>query len=186
MFPNIPVLFRKSNVKEFQLYHALSVAGTATAFTVAFDENMQYRCQSCGNRQSSPVFCENMTAAFKVAAQMCLALDAPSRPHKPRIRATTLKLLDQRIAARKVKDSDPEKSLTAAINASVKCDRTDWLNRLLCTGSWVEIRKLRKDARHKLGRLRDLCGQLVETDMRAETLAKFLEAKQWAFCKYPN
>ena len=54
------------------------------------------------------------------------------------------------------------------------------MNQLTATGSWSEIRKLRKGTTPKQGRLKNDAGDLVESDGRADTLAKYLESVQWA------
>ena len=73
-----------------------------------------------------------------------------------------------------------EKLLATMIKHSVKRDRAAWLDTLTATGDWNEIRKLRKGFVPKQGRLKNSVGDLVASDMRAETLAEHLEKVQWA------
>ena len=59
-------------------------------------------------------------------------------------------------------------------------DRTDWLGKLTIIGDWNAIPKLRKGFVPRQGRLKNMTGELVDSDMRADTLAKHLEQVQWA------
>ena len=51
---------------------------------------------------------------------------------------------------------------------------------MLATGSWEEIRKLRKGFTPKQGRLKNYSGEVVSSELRAETFAEYLERDQWA------
>ena len=75
-------------------------------------------------------------------------------------------------------DHDEEKRSAKAFRASISRDRAAWLEELTTTGDWKQIRKLRKGFCPKQGRLRDLDGNLVDSDQRAETLANYLEKVQ--------
>ena len=63
---------------------------------------------------------------------------------------------------------------------SIAKDKSVWLDALLGSGDWHQIRKLRKGFKPNQGRLRDSNGELVENNARAETLAIHLERVQWA------
>ena len=62
----------------------------------------------------------------------------------------------------------------------MKRDRTIWLEQLTVTGDWNEIRKLRKGFAPHQGRLKDMVGDLLASNSRADTLADHLEKVQWA------
>ena len=53
---------------------------------------------------------------------------------------------------------------------------------IVATGSWDEIKRLKRIQKGKVDsrRLHDATGRLVESCERAETFAKHLEAVQWA------
>ena len=103
-----------------------------------------------------------------------------AKTQKPWISARTLHYIDRRTAARHEHDKNAEAYLQRLIKASVKQDRTSWLIDLLRTGSWQEIRKLRKPVSHKQGRLKDEHGSLVSSEHRSDTMAKHFETVQWA------
>ena len=50
----------------------------------------------------------------------------------------------------------------------------------MASGQWHEVRKLWKGFKPNQGRLRDLEGNLVSSEHRAETLAEYFEKVQWA------
>ena len=102
------------------------------------------------------------------------------KAQKPWITASTIQLLERRKAARVARDYEEEQVLAPIIKASVKRDRTSWLENLTATGDWNEIRKLRKGFVPNQGRLKNMAGDLVESNLRAETLAEHLEKVQWA------
>ena len=89
-------------------------------------------------------------------------------------------MLAQRGTARESKSFELEKLLNCRVKASVKQDRRVWLDTLLANGDWGEVRKLRKGFKPNQGRLRNLEGEQVRSEQRAETLAEYLEKIQWA------
>ena len=58
-------------------------------------------------------------------------------------------------------------------------DRTQWMDALLQTGDWQQIRNVRRPRKPKCGRLQDSNGQLVESDAWGDTMADHLETVQW-------
>ena len=82
--------------------------------------------------------------------------------------------------ARQRADFFEEKRLTKEIKKSAALDRSVWLDDLLASGDWQEIRKLKKGVKHQQGRLKNIHGQLVSSEIRANTLAEHLEKIQWA------
>ena len=102
------------------------------------------------------------------------------QPRRPWITERTLDLIEKRNTARQIGDHYAERALNKAIKQSAKMDRKVWLNISLDGGNWSAIRSLTRQRKHKQGRLRDLNGQFVDSSMRAETLAEYLEKVQWA------
>lgn len=106
----------------------------------------------------------------------------PSVAFRPWISAATLELIQERHEARAQASTQRERLLHKKVKASAKRNREQWLNDLASTGSWRDVRLLR---RHKQqvanqGRLKDSAGVFVDTEQRAETLAVYLERVQWA------
>ena len=107
----------------------------------------------------------------------------PSRslsPHRPWITSATLELIEDRNFARQRGHYEDERKLHKLIRQSAKKDRKAWLDNVLENADWAAVRALRKGPSSKPGRLRNLDGQLVSSDVRAETLAEYLEKVQWS------
>ena len=92
----------------------------------------------------------------------------------------TLEHIDARNCARRAGDGESERELSKRIKKSIAKDKGDWLDMLIATRDWQEIRKLRKGFRPNQGRLRDMNGDLQSSERRAETLAEYYERVQWA------
>ena len=58
-------------------------------------------------------------------------------------------------------------------------DRAEWLDQMLATGDWSEIRKLNKGVKRQQGRLKDFTGKLVNSEEKAKTLANHFKKIQW-------
>ena len=99
---------------------------------------------------------------------------------RPWISSRTLDLVRDRNAARIAGDREREAELAKQVKQAAKIDRGLWLSGLLADGGWRTIRKLRKPPLPKQGRLRNLSGELVDSEQRAETLGRYLEQVQWA------
>ena len=65
------------------------------------------------------------------------------------------------------------------VRKSARKARATWLESLAATGDWSCISKLRKGKRKAQGRLSDASGNLVSSELRAETFAAHLETVQW-------
>eukprot|EP00959_Pyramimonas_sp_CCMP1952_P245989 5141387-Pyramimonas_sp.AAC.1 len=89
-------------------------------------------------------------------------------------------LLSARSQARLAGDVARKREAAKRIRASVARDRARWLGELTQNGDWAQIRKRRRGFCPARGRLRDGAGDLVDSDNRADALAKHLEAVQWA------
>ena len=99
--------------------------------------------------------------------------------NKPWISQRTLRYIHERNMCRKNSNIEGEKHLKKLIKHSVKQDRTSWLQSLLATGSWQEIRKLRKPAQNQQGRIKNNEGVIMDSQHRAEIMAQHLESVQW-------
>ena len=100
------------------------------------------------------------------------------------ISSASLKLIDHRNWARRQGNYDEEKALQKLIKKSIRNDKSQWLDETVQQGTWNDAKLLRKPRKIQQGRLRNLEGDLVSSESRAETLAEYLEKVQWA--KRPN
>ena len=119
----------------------------------------------------------NMRVCYEKVAAECLP-KLCRKARRPWISNITLQQISDRDAARAQHNYELEKELTKNIRTAVKKDRTQWLNNMLATGDWKEIRKLRKGFCPKQGRLKD-GHEVVESNLRADVLAKHFETVQW-------
>ena len=117
--------------------------------------------------------------AFQNAAEVVLP-EKGAKANRPWTSKRTLDLINERTAARKGNDFPEEQRLAREIKKSVAQDRAAWLDDLLATGNWDEVRKLKKGLKQQQGRLKNVEGKLVSSEERAETLAQHLEKVQWA------
>jgi hypothetical protein len=112
------------------------------------------------------------------AASECMPQQACTASH-PWISHGTLELIEARREARSQNNSSEEKRLHHQIKKEAKRDRSRWLNSLLESGDWKQIRKLRQTRKVNCRRLRNMSGELVESDRWADTMADHLEHVQW-------
>ena len=66
------------------------------------------------------------------------------------------------------------------VKRSAKNDRRRWLEDLVQTGEWSQIRKCRKGFAPKPSKLKNMQGEVVESTQRADTMAEYFERVQWA------
>lgn len=162
---------------------ALRQADVAKHFAQAFDEHMaasETSAQTHIYPQDVNQFCARMAEAFEGAATDVL----PSRAvvaRRPWISDATLSLIEARNEARRLGASEREILLNKRIKAAVKTDKNSWLDSMVASGDWTQIRRLRQNGgTSRQGRLRNSQGELVDSDARAETMAEYLEQVQWA------
>ena len=156
---------------------ALREPALANSFNELFTEHMVSHCS--GEDVSAHQLNEKMISAFRDAADRCLP-EAALRPKRPWISEQTLAIIRERNDARSRGLLAQERALTQRVKASVKADRTRWLEDSLATGDWTQIRQLRKSVVPRQGRLQNLGGELVDSDTRADTLAEYFSRVQWA------
>ena len=122
-------------------------------------------------------FNQHLQSAFQKASSNILT-SSKARPKHPWISDATLSFIEKRNRERARGDWRQEKQLTRIIKNSVKKDREQWLQSLAGSGRWADIRRIRKPDQAAQGRLKDLQGNLVYSDSRAETMAEYLERIQ--------
>ena len=103
-----------------------------------------------------------MATSFQQNAERCLH-QTKRQAHKPWISSRTLHILEERDRARTSRNPHLE-LLHGQVKQSVKMDRSQWLDDLLKTGDWNEIRRLHKGHRTQSGRLKNVDGKIVESD----------------------
>ena len=155
------------------LRDAAVAQGFAERFTCHLVEN------SSGDTTSVNDFSSSITKAFVFAEETTLP-EITSKRRKPWISDNTLQLIDERKHARAQGNTETEVFLHKSIRRSAKDDRRRWLMTLADSGAWADRRKLRKPVAHKEGRLANQKGELVSTEMRADTFTQYLQDVQWA------
>lgn len=90
----------------------------------------------------------------------------------------TLAFIQERNVARAQGNVVIQRDLCKRIKNSVQADRSAWFDDLLQSGDWDHIRKMKKKSSHSTAQLKNACGERVESDMRAETLATHFESVQ--------
>ena len=121
--------------------------------------------------------CHQVNNAMSSASGVIPSLAASAQ--RPWITSRTLLIIGRRNQARVSGNLLLEGKLNRKVRSAAKVDRKMWPNESLRQGTWDCVRKLRKPASHKQGRLRNLNGDLVGSELRSETLAEYLETVQW-------
>ena len=70
--------------------------------------------------------------------------------------------------------------MTGLLKRLIKTDKSVWLKSLAASGSWEDLKKLRRPRRPQQGRLQNSAGVLVDSDASADTLSSYLQDVQWA------
>ena len=170
------------------MHAALRDKATANQFAVLFDGAM-------GDSDHEDYAYANVDLLYaRISDSFALAADTVL-PHttvmakRPWISPATLSLLESRNAARRGHRFNDEQALAKEIKKSVAGDRSKWLDDLVATGEWAQIRKLHKGFAPHQGRLKNTAGRTVSSEQRAETLASYLQDVQWAVrpsCAHPS
>ena len=157
---------------------ALSDVNVRTCFAQRFTEITEAQVLDYSSCERSV---ENMCATFYAAAADALPC-RKVRPHRPWIQPATLDLIAKRDEARQAGRRTEEVKLNRQIRRTAKADRTKWLEGLITTGSWQEVKKLQQTSKVRVEsrKLHDVAGNLVESSERADTFAAHLETVQWA------
>ena len=163
-------------IAQQHLISSLSSPVVANRFAEVFE--MQVEMAVSEDTDNIDLFYAGLVDAFATAEGNTL----PRRtavPKRPWISNRTLALIEERCIERRRLHLENERRLTKAIKSSIKNDRAVWLESILASGDWGEIRKLRKGQKVAQGRLKNMTGEMVSSDCRAETLAEHLEKVQW-------
>ena len=149
----------------------------SNSFTSLFQEALEQRTD---NERDDNVdrISGYITEAFTAAE--CALGHARATKKKPWISEGTLNLIELRQAARISNDFEEEARLHKSIRKSARADRKQFLEDLAGSRTWGALRILRQGAKHSQGRLCDASGNVVSSETRAETFAKYLETVQWA------
>ena len=129
--------------------------------------------------------CDHLVDKFCQTLHMAASETIPDkgvRARRPWIQEKTLELIASRNDARKRRDRTMEVSLNSDIRRSARLDRVRWMERIINSGSWSEIKRLKKLRKVKLDgrRLNNSQGVQVDSRERADTFAAHLETVQWA------
>ena len=87
----------------------------------------------------------------------------------------TFLLLEEKLAARRQGNWATEKALRKTVKATVRRDKCAWLEKMIGTGGWDALRKLRRRSSRNPG---CLTGEIVSSEERADTTALHLETVQ--------
>ena len=120
---------------------------------------------------------ETVNDAFMLASSVVPKM--PMKKRRPWISARTVGLIESRNACRHNSDYELEKQLNKEVRKAARADRREWLLQELSGGSWSAVRKLRQGPRTMHASVKNMEGELMPTDQRAETLAEYFEKVQW-------
>ena len=109
----------------------------------------------------------------------CRVSGVKSKPQHPWISNATSQIIARWHEARQYGNINLEKKRTVNINRNVNDDQARWLEDLLTTGDWAQIRKLRRGFSPKKNRLLSKTGEVLDSDDRAEAFAQHFEEAQW-------
>lgn len=161
------------------LRSALRDPEMANRFAVLFDQVLEDKLGEPVTSQDVNLLNAQILDAFHDVSDRILPTST-FRPRRAWTSPRSLALITERHAARQCGDRSREAQLNKQVKRSIQNDKSIWLDSLLASGDWSQIRKLRRPSSTKQGRLNDASGDLVDTDRRAETLAAYLESVQWA------
>jgi hypothetical protein len=153
------------------------LAGKAVANT--FSSRFEGALASQQLSQDVNVVSDSIAKAFEGAAQDTLREEVTARRQKPWISHGTLDLIDKRRVVRMCNNFEEEKKANKEIRTSARSDRRKWLIELAGEGTWAAMKKLRKPAPRREGKLKSKDGIEVSSEERANTLASYLQDVQW-------
>ena len=147
-------------------------------FAKLFRETFEQHCGAIVETTDISQISDIVTKAFKVAERQLPKM--PLRRRKPWMSQRTLDIINQRHEARRAGNRAEELRLHLEVKKGAKIDKRRWLLGLAGSGEWQKLRQLRQGTSHSQGRLAGADGELVESNQRADTFAKYLESVQWA------
>ena len=94
-------------------------------------------------------------------------------------------LIEKRHVARAQSNSDLEQQLNAAIKRLARCDKKKWKLRIFedvlsARAKWKGIKLEKFTFKPSFSKLKNIYGQLVPLDKKADVLAEYLEQRHWA------
>ena len=98
---------------------------------------------------------------------------------RPWVSELTLQLLEEKLVARREGNWTNEKALRTRVKAAVRRDKRAWLEKMIDTGGWDAVKKLRRKSSIQPGCLKNSSGETVSSEERADTMALHLETVQW-------
>ena len=176
----VPKILQAARPTKCLAWDQLRNCANARTFAEHFDEALRAGDRAPINGTNLDDHYRIISDAFQSAAAATLPV-VQARPAKPWISSKTLQLIDKRNALRREGRRPEEVAANKEIRRSARKDRELFLNRMASEGSWTAIRNLRcSHGVRKQGRLKDESGEVVDSDQRAETMARHLESIQWA------
>ena len=127
---------------------------------------------------------DHITHAFQVARKEILPASKVTA-RRPWISAKTLELTQLQAEARIGGNIAEKARLHKSIRNTAKLDRRHWLDGVVSSKSWRDLRTLRKGSQSNQGHLKDASGTLISSESRAQTLAEYLQDVQWAVRQRP-
>eukprot|EP00973_Karenia_brevis_P063195 8786310-Karenia_brevis.AAC.1 len=121
---------------------------------------------------------DRITSAFKTATDEMIP-SSSSKRSQPWISEQTLVLIEKRQECRRSGNWEEEKELNKKIKHGAREDRKRWILHMLEEGDWAAIKRYRKGFQPKLGRMRNMEGNLVDSTQKSETMAQYFESVQW-------
>ena len=100
-------------------------------------------------------------------------------PKRAWISETTLGLISQRKVKHIGGDHSAVKGLHKQVRASAKKDKQKFLDNEVLTGGWQAIKRLRMVPAKKYATIRNAEGDLVGSNLRADTMAAYFQNVQW-------
>ena len=165
-------------------YRQKQTKAKAMDWSVLGDNKVQKELVDKSNKHGKPLI-ENLDAAWRSMCQQGLKVAEELLPmkkpkaNKPWISESTLELIELKRQARTSNSWTRERELNKKIKREAKNDRARWLMDLSSHGDWKALRFLRKGIAHQQGRLKNISGDIVPSDERADTLAEYFETVQW-------
>ena len=155
LFIRMQIDIPKGETKTAQMprysWAALEDHGVASQFVTSVDETMHQFTDGNETANLNLQYARLVDACMAAADKVLPISTIP--PRHPWISQKTLALIEARALARMRSQFGIEQGLGKQIKASVKQDRSAWLDGLLASGDWNQIRKLRKGFSPKQGRL---------------------------------
>ena len=149
-----------------------------------FNDDIRANFDFCSSRDGVQVNNKNFSQAIKQAAEKFLT-KIPTEQKQAYLSEATWGLIENRQVARAQSNSDLEQQLNAAIKRSARCDKKKWKLRMLedvssARAKWKGIKLEKSTFKPSFYKLKNIHGQSVPLDKKADALAEYLEQRHWA------